>query len=155
VSDAAPAVLLASIGQRAAARVLDTIVLVAIVLPFVYGTLRDVIDDPEGAVIPLWVNVLLATVSLVYDWGLVWWRGQTLGKMLLKVRVVDVEGGRPGFSRAGIRAAVPTAVQLVPYGVGGILLLVVYLWAVLDPNRQGLHDKAAGTLVVHRVPAGP
>ena len=31
------------------------------------------------------------------------------------------------------------------------LSLGVYLWAFFDPRRQGLHDKAAGTLVVRRI----
>jgi len=48
-----------------------------------------------------------------------------------------------------VRALIPTAVQLVPV-VGPGLSLVVYLRAVFHPLRQGLHDAAAGTIVVKR-----
>lgn len=141
-------VALASIGQRAVAKLVDSVLLAAVLLPFAYRSFQKVLEDPQGTVVPFWVTATAAASALVYDWVFVAWRGQTLGKMLMKVRVVAFDGTKVGGSRAGIRALVPTACQLVPWGLGGILSLVVYLWAVIDPNRQGLHDKAAGTLVV-------
>lgn len=82
-----------------------------------------------------------------YGWSLVyftmlpaWWRGQTLGKRLFGLRVMEITG-KPmtpllNFKRFGG--------YLAGMATGG-LGLVQLLW---DPNRQGLQDKAAHTVVV-------
>ena len=59
------------------------------------------------------------------------------------------DGGGVAVSSAFMRSLVPAAFGVVP-GVGMMLGLAVYLWAFIDPRRQGIHDKAAGTLVVLR-----
>jgi hypothetical protein len=70
----------------------------------------------------------------------VWWKGQTLGKRLFKLRVVELTG-KPitlmlAFKRYGGYAAG------VSTGMFGFLQV---LW---DSNRQALHDKAAHTVVL-------
>ena len=70
----------------------------------------------------------------------VWWKGQTLGKRLFKMRVVELTG-KPitlmlAFKRYGGYAAG------VSTGMFGFLQV---LW---DSNRQALHDKAAHTVVL-------
>jgi hypothetical protein len=90
-----------------------------------------------------------------YGWSLVyftmlptWWRGQTLGKRLFGLRVIEITG-KPmtpllSFKRFGG--------YLAGMATGG-LGLVQLLW---DPNRQGLQDKAAHTVVIdERQPARP
>ena len=46
-----------------------------------------------------------------------------------------------------MRSLVPLALEAIPR-VGVFLWLMVYSMAMWSPLRQGLHDKAAGTLVV-------
>jgi uncharacterized RDD family membrane protein YckC len=76
--------------------------------------------------------------------------GYTVGKRIAGIKVVNRnDGGRVTWTNASLRALIPTAVQLVPV-VGPGLSLVVYLRAVFHPLRQGLHDVAAGTIVVKR-----
>jgi uncharacterized RDD family membrane protein YckC len=66
--------------------------------------------------------------------------GQTLGKRLLGVRVLD-EGGAPiGYLRA-LGRCVATIVAALPFGLGLAI-------AGLRRDRRGLHDLLAGTLVV-------
>jgi uncharacterized RDD family membrane protein YckC len=66
--------------------------------------------------------------------------GQTVGKHLLGVRVVD-EGGAPiGYLRA-LGRCLATAAAAIPFGLG----LAV---AGLRRDRRGLHDFLAGTRVV-------
>jgi uncharacterized RDD family membrane protein YckC len=63
--------------------------------------------------------------------------GQTVGKRLAGIRVVDeVTGGPIGF---------PTAVHRV--GARALFWFVSFL-ALADPKLQTLHDRSAGTLVV-------
>lgn len=39
-------------------------------------------------------------------------------------------------------------VRVIGYYIGGAILLLGFLWALWDPNRQGWHDKLANTYVV-------
>ena len=66
--------------------------------------------------------------------------GQTLGKRLLGVRVVD-EGGEPiGYLRA-LGRFVAMVVAALPFGLGLVM-------AAFRRDRRGLHDLLAGTSVV-------
>jgi uncharacterized RDD family membrane protein YckC len=66
--------------------------------------------------------------------------GQTLGKRLLGVRVID-EGGEPiGYLRA-LGRCLATAVAALPLGLG-----LAAAW--LRRDRRGLHDLLAGTRVI-------
>ncbi len=88
--------------------------------------------------------VAAGLLDLVYSVALIALWGQTLGMMLLRIRVVRRETGRPpDWGRALVRFAVPAVMGIVP-----LLGMLAYAWMLWDPLRQGLHDKAAGTLVV-------
>ena len=58
-----------------------------------------------------------------------------------------IDGGSLDWFAAFTRALVPLALGVVPQ-VGPALGLAVYTFAVFSPRRQGLHDRAAGSLVV-------
>ncbi len=66
--------------------------------------------------------------------------GQTLGKIMLKLRVIKKNGRRIGILDAIIR-------NVFGYTISGMFLLG-YLWAMFDRDNQTWHDKLAGTLVV-------
>lgn len=78
--------------------------------------------------------------------------GQTLGKRLLQTRVVDASTGEP--PRLG-PAVLRWAVLVGPSLVGAILpgpnlsalVLIVVAPILFDRYHQGLHDRAAGTVV--------
>jgi uncharacterized RDD family membrane protein YckC len=72
--------------------------------------------------------------------------GQTIGKRLLGIRVVDAwTGGRVSYWRSFERWLV-TFVLLI--ACGGILSVADGLAARNHPDRQTWHDRAAGTIVV-------
>jgi len=70
-----------------------------------------------------------------------WWNGQTVGKRLLGIRVVRLDGGPItwwiAFERAGGYAA----------GLFTGLLGFAQVW--WDANRQAIHDRIVGTAVVY------
>jgi len=93
-------------------------------------------------------NIALTSVAFVYETLMIALAGRTVGKIALGTRVVRlVDGGRPGWSEAAMRALVPLSLGSIPR-VGVFLGVFVYSLAMWNPLRQGLHDKAAGTLVV-------
>jgi uncharacterized RDD family membrane protein YckC len=74
------------------------------------------------------------------------WRGQTLGKRVLKIRVVDAEGFRLRPSQIVMRNLL-RVVDLLPafYAVGGIC-------CALSRKYQRLGDIAANTVVIYTAP---
>jgi len=77
--------------------------------------------------------------SILFEWL---WRGQTIGKRLLKLRVVDADGLRLTSAQIIIRNLL-RLVDLLPvsYTVGGICLL-------FSKKLQRLGDIAANTVVI-------
>jgi uncharacterized RDD family membrane protein YckC len=75
-------------------------------------------------------------------------RGQTLGKALMGVRVVDQEDGRnPGFVRVVLlRQFLPGVITALPY-LGKVFWLIDCL-CIFGEERRCLHDVIAGTKVV-------
>lgn len=82
-------------------------------------------------------------VSFGYSIALEWlWRGQTLGKRLLRLRVIDEQGLRLQFSQVLVRNLL-RAVDALPllYVVGGTAMF-------LSRRAQRLGDLAASTIVI-------
>ena len=67
-------------------------------------------------------------------------RQATVGKMVLSLRVTDLEGRRISFGRA-------TGRHFAKY-VSALTLLIGYIMAGFTERKQALHDMMAGTLVV-------
>ena len=81
-------------------------------------------------------------ISVVYAIALEWrWRGQTIGKRLLGLRVMDIHGLRLQFPQIALRNLL-RVIDMLPffYLVGG-------LTAVFSRNAQRLGDMAANTIV--------
>jgi len=98
--------------------------------------LRSAIEDFQSATVP--VNFL---VSAVYNLVLMTlFNGQTLGKIFLKIRVIKKNGRRFSLLDALLR-------NVFGYSVSQIMLLG-YLWAIVDEEQQTWHDKIANTVVV-------
>ncbi len=82
-----------------------------------------------------------------FGWGIVyfsllpaWWHGQTVGKRLLALRAVELTG-RPMTVLLSLKRYGGYAAGMATGGLG----FAQVLW---DANRQGLHDKAAHTVVL-------
>ncbi len=82
-------------------------------------------------------------ISVGYGIGCEWfWRGQTLGKRLLRLRVVDEQGLRLQFSQVVVRNLLRVVDSLpLLYMAGGVACLI-------SSKSQRLGDIAASTIVV-------
>lgn len=91
----------------------------------------------------LLVNVLGTIAGLVYYSALEGGAtGQTIGKRLCNIRVVDATTFQPGV---GLGRGLG---RNVAEYLSSIALLLGYLWMLWDPNKQTWHDKLARTVVV-------
>ena len=98
-------------------------------------------------------NISVTALAFVYQTLMIALLGRTVGKMAMGTRVVRLlDGGRPGWSDALMRSLLPLSLGAIPR-IGVFLGVLVYSLALWNPLRQGLHDKAAGTLVVRNASA--
>ncbi len=97
-------------------------------------------DDVAGAVMTLGYFLISIGYGIVMEWA---WRGQTLGKRLLRLRVMDAQGLRLHFHQVLLRNLL-RFVDLLPgcYLLGGLTCLCT-------ARAQRLGDIAANTIVVH------
>lgn len=110
-------------------------------------TILSTLTSPFGRLSPELAGALLVlaffVIQTAYNVVLEFlWRGQTLGKRLLRLRVLDSQGLRLGPSQVVVRNLL-RAIDAFPlaYVVGGIAMLV-------SRRRQRLGDLAAQTVVV-------
>src|SRR5690349_324800 len=82
------------------------------------------------------ISIATVSVSFVYHAVMVALLARTVGKLAVGTRVVrSDDGGRVGWTGSTLRALLPLATGAVP-GVGFLLTLGVYGFAVLSPLRQ-------------------
>jgi uncharacterized RDD family membrane protein YckC len=139
--------VLASIARRAGGAVIDQLL---VFVPVAVGAVAygyrpgDTLTDDALLVL----DVATAVTAFAYAALLIGFFGRTVGKIATGTRVVrQVDGGRVGWFAAVERALVPVVFSSVPE-IGLLLGALVYGVALLGPLRQGVHDRAAGTLVV-------
>ena len=139
--------VLAPIGRRALGAMLDQlIVLIPVAVGIVASGFRPGEELDPDAVFAL--NAAAVVTAFVYALVMIGFLGRSVGKFATGTRVVRCDtGGRVGWVAAAQRAIVPALAAAIP-AVGLALGFVVYGLALLGPMRQGLHDRAAGTLVV-------
>ena len=89
--------------------------------------------------------VLLLHVFVVLGIYFVWYwshGGQTLAMQTWRIRLEDANGGTPPLARLALRYLLCWP-SLIFYGVG-------LFWALLDRDRQFLHDRLAGTRIAFK-----
>lgn len=104
-------------------------------------------DDLGGYAGDVMYQLALLPAMTYSLWAEIWFQGQTLGKKLLNLRTIRLDGASPGISEYGLRWLLKlidvwmTAAILLP-GLTGMITLLV------GKKGQRLGDLAAGTSVV-------
>ena len=118
---------------------LGTIIAIITILNVVLGILGVIIRDLAMAANIIAFFVVSIGYGILTEWH---WQGQTLGKKLLRLRVMDVQGLRLQFSQIVIRNLLRFIDSLpLLYLVGGLVCL-------FNKRAQRLGDFAANTIVV-------
>ncbi|CAL9514976.1 hypothetical protein SUDANB6_03724 [Streptomyces sp. enrichment culture] len=142
---------LADSGRRVLARIVDMILVGVVVwlLTLGFGVDEYRVNDEEiGIGNSFWQSLIAAVLYMAYDTLLTARTGQTLGKKLLGLRVANLDdGATPSVQSSLVRAAV----LWIPFAFccACVWTIVSGGWSFFDkPYKQGLHDKAAKTVVV-------
>ena len=136
----------ANLGSRILAYLIDMVVVVAGIVAGLFAV--ALLGQASDVVVPDWVALTIVLV-LLPAWWLGYfiafetlWRGRTLGKAALGLRVVTKEGAPVRFRHAAIRGLL----GLVDFLVMGGFFAVVFILFSRDNQRLG--DMVAGTLVL-------
>ncbi|MDD5224087.1 MAG: RDD family protein [bacterium] len=161
-----PAQLISGFWQRLAALIIDGIILG--IIGFIIGTLFYDFFAELGGLGRLigFVIALLYFGTLNSSIG----NGQTIGKRIMKIKVVDKNASTISFFRSNTRYTIlgvpyflnmallpPWALfSFVSYLIGAIVFLgggtIIYLYVFNRKTRQSLHDIVIGTFVIKTSP---
>ena len=133
----------AGLGSRFAAQLIDSLALTAMMIALVFASvgLGLVLGNPGPAVLAFFLVGFLG-------FGAYWivpealWAGKSLGKLALRLRVVDVRGGPITAGQAIVRNLFRIVDFLPVYYAAGAIAIFV------SARNQRLGDMVAGTIVV-------
>ena len=157
--------VLATFLRRLAAHLIDTVLfhlpLLVIILALVGSIISGIESggpEPPGdngdGLLRVMMGVMLGSLALLVGYA-IWWlfalrRGQTPGKQLVGIRVIKDNGEPSGWGYTLLREFVIKGLLagFLSGMTGGIYFAADHLWPLWDRDRQALHDKMIGTLVV-------
>lgn len=91
--------------------------------------------------------VISQVIFLLVNGYLLMKKGQTVGKLAMGTRIVDMDGNLPGPDKViGLRYVLVNLIGSIPF-VGGLFALVDCLF-IFAKDRRCLHDHIAGTRVI-------
>jgi uncharacterized RDD family membrane protein YckC len=141
---------LASRRSRLVAVVIDVLAVFLVLLPgwLLVISGNNPKDIPAGPLVMMAGELILVCVQIC----LLTTRGQSIGKMVVGVRIIKQDGRSPGFVGAVLfRSIVPSLIGGVSYlGIPylGLAIAVIDILFIFGGKRRCLHDRIAGTIVV-------
>lgn len=134
---------LASLSERFFANLLDNFMLapMAVFIMAFDGAIEETGMVTENTMA---VAISLFMILVAVNFVLLLRNGQTLGKLILQIRIVDQNGQRAGFRRLILRRV----------AFNGLLMIYVQPYFLIDPllifrrDRRCIHDHLAGTVVI-------
>ena len=116
-------------GRRLVAYLIDFAVITLFFALLVAAGMKEIPDFLAQTVMGLYFVIL---------W--VFWEGRTVGKKIMKIKIVTIEGKPITPGKAVLR--------YLGYILSSLGAFLGFLWIIWDKNHQGWHDKIAKTLVV-------
>ncbi len=142
----------AGLAERILSHIIDSVLLfvVAIILSIlvvlIFWIARPLIVSFTGQYSVFGIGVLFFfifwfAIPVFYFTYFICNGGQTLGKSVMKIKVVDKNGNHIGYLKAFLRYLIIQILSFFP-------LFLAFLLIVFDKEKQSLHDKIVGTYVV-------
>ena len=141
---------LASRWKRLGGALIDSVIAMVIIVPIMLatGVLQRAFSG-DGMTVGQQAAFFVVgwAVFLILNGYLLFNRGQTIGKVAVKTKIVDLKGNLPNFGKILVlRYLILGLVSQIPF-VGGIAGLINALF-IFGKERRCLHDYMAGTRVV-------
>jgi uncharacterized RDD family membrane protein YckC len=141
---------LAGVGSRGAAALIDLFLVAVLQLAVLIPILIFGVSSGSGDGLVALLIVGIVGISVGYPVGMeTLWRGRTLGKAIMGLRVVRDDGGPIRFRHALVRGLIGVIVEKtgLTYGIGALISMLI------SSRNKRIGDLFAGTIVVQeRVP---
>ncbi len=164
---------LAGFERRVLARIIDFLflfILASIIFRYLFPEVRDMsVEELFQLDIPVHFFFIVDTIKFSSFFVMTQWRGQTLGKMVLRLSVVDNYGNRPTVRMVALREFsdkflagsfmlitlstylnLSADMQMNASFLHLILLITGYICVMLNRHKRAWHDYLSKTLVIQR-----
>ena len=146
---------IANLKKRISAFVIDDIMVALFFLIIFYDQLLVIASQTSGMMTAEEITLIQAqlrqfsvdnllvmlSIKVLYHTVPVWQNGMTLGKYIMKIRVIDLKtGDRPSLVQAFLRALLRIGSEIFFY--------LGFIMAFMIPLRQTFHDKLSNCVVV-------
>lgn len=143
---------LASRWSRLWASIIDSLIMMLVIVPAMYftGAFDDLANGVEPSLVyNLAIGLLGFVVFFLINGKFLISDGQTIGKKILGIKIVDLNGNLPGVKQHLLKRY---AVYFIPgqVPVVGQIFSVVNILFIFGKEKRCLHDMVAGTKVVNR-----
>ena len=124
----------AGAGIRLGSYIIDAIILwiIGAILGFIFMAL-----GAEYVAASIIIGILISLGYFTYFFG----NGQTPGMKVMKIKLCGTDGTYPiGYGKGFLR--------WIGMLISALVIYIGFLWILIDKDKQGWHDKIAGTYVV-------
>lgn len=134
--------------QRLLASIIDGLSLLVVVLPLIYFIETPSTNDNilDLLLYGLFINIVGIAFFLLINYKFLVNDGQTIGKKILKIKIVNLEGEVPSKKSLLMRYGTYFLLQNIPF-IGNFLNLLNILFIFGKEKRCG-HDYIAKTVVI-------
>ena len=132
---------LASITKRATAFFLDEFLLSLLLVISLWDAFASVENTLELIALSQQFTLEYIGLKIVYQTFFVMMYGATLGKMMMRIRIVEL----PDLENPSFLASLNRAVIRI---ISEMLFYLGFVWAMMDPLKRAWHDLSAKTLVI-------
>lgn len=133
---------LAPIKKRATAFFIDEVILTVLLIVAVGDSFFAAKSQEEMIKVIYSFILEYVAIKIFYQAFFVMQYGATIGKIVMKIRVVEIKTLQNPNVIVSLNRAVVRVFSEAIYYLG-------FLWGMLDKNRQTWHDKSAKTLVIN------
>ena len=135
---------LASMRSRALAYIIDDLLVTLIIVMIFWESISNLSHDMDAMVYLLQTKLVtpLIILKIIYHTFFVWYFGATIGKIVVKIRVIDAnDWGRVSVFSSFLRAVGRIFSEMFFY--------IGFLIGFLNDGRKTFHDITGKTLVVN------
>ena len=133
---------LASITKRSTALFIDETLLSFILIFSLWNSFVSAKSIEEIILLVNQFTLEYIALKIFYQAFFVMKYGATLGKIAMKIRVIDINT----IDNPNVISSLNRAIFRI---ISEMLFYMGFLWAMFDPQKQAWHDKTARTLVVN------
>ncbi|WP_299546357.1 RDD family protein [uncultured Helicobacter sp.] len=132
----------ATLWKRVVAHIIDDLLVSMVIIGMYWESITQNAGNPEvvlNIISSSWL--ILYVVRIAYHWLFVRFYGATIGKIVVKIKVIETGLlDNPSLKQAFIRALLRTLSEFLMY--------LPFLYLLTNALRLGLHDRMANTIVV-------